>query len=110
MTAPRAAARSLGGRVVGVAPRGVVGRVEDLADERRELADGLLDALLECDVRGAAPLAPASESEVHVVPAHVDQLDIPAVRGHCRVDLAIEEVADRPLEVALGRKIPEVVA
>src|SRR5262249_23698824 len=100
MTVPRAAARSLRPRVVGVAPRGVVGGVEDLADERREVANGLLDSLLERDVGGAAPLAAASEAQVDVVAAHVDQLDVAAVLRDRGIDLPVEEVADRPLEVA----------
>ncbi len=53
----------LGGRVVRIAASGVVGRVEDLADERSEPADGLLDSLLQRDVGGAAALAAAAEAQ-----------------------------------------------
>ena len=60
------------------------------------------------DVRGATALASAAEAQVHVVSAHVDELDVAAVLGDGRVDLALEQVADRPLEVPLGGQVPHV--
>ena len=106
--APRTRAPSvpyLRRRVVGIPSGGVVRRVEDLSDERREVADRLLDALLQRHVGRAAALASAAQAQVHVVPLDVDQLDEAAVRGDGRVDLAVEQVADGPLEVALGGQI-----
>ena len=87
----------------------MVGGVEDLADARREAADGLLDALLERYVGRAAALASAAEAQVDVVLLDVDELDEAAVLADGRVDLPVEEVADRPLEVPLGRERIEVL-
>src|ERR1700693_360243 len=96
------------GRVIGVASGRVVGRVEDLADAGDEVADRFFDSLLEGHVGGAAALAAASEAEVHVVLLDIDQLDEAAVRGDRGVDLALEQVADRPFQIALRGETLEV--
>src|SRR5215471_9801189 len=75
MTARASLALSLRRRVVRVPPRGVVGRVQDLADAGNELSDRLLDSLFQRDVRGAASLAAAAQPDVDVVLSNVDQLD-----------------------------------
>src|SRR5215510_389580 len=101
-------ALSLGGRVVRIPSGGVVGGVEDLSDPGDQVADRLLDSLLQRDVGGAAALAAASQAEVDVVPAHVDQLDVASVRGDRRVDLPLEQIADRPLQVLLRGDVVEI--
>src|SRR5262245_14589522 len=93
--------RSLRRRVVGIAPGGVVGGVEDLANGRREVANRLLDSLLQRHVGGSAALAAATQPQVHVVLLDVDELDVPAVLADGRVDLPVEQVTDGPLQVAL---------
>src|SRR4030095_3658148 len=47
--------------------------------------------------------------QVHIVLPDVDQLNEAPVLSHGRVDLAVEQVADRPLQVALGRQGAEIV-
>src|SRR5690348_2565806 len=96
-----ARAESLRRRVVGIAAGGVVGRVQDLADGRRERPDRLLDALLERDVRSAAALASAAQPQEDGVALDVDQLDPAAVAGDRRVDLAVQKILNRPLQIAL---------
>ena len=102
-------ARSLRRGVVGIAAGGVVGGVEDFPDRRGEAADRLFDALLQCDVGRAATLASPAEAQKDVVLLDVDELDEAAVLADGRVDFPVEEVADRPLEVPLGREGVEVL-
>src|SRR5262245_17788088 len=81
---------ALGGRVVGIRARPVVGDVEDLGDLRDLLEDHPLDPGLERDVGGAAALAAAAHPEVDGAVLHVQQLDVAAVPGHRGVDGGVE--------------------
>src|SRR5207245_6149105 len=93
-------ARGLGfaRRVVGVASGGVVGRVQDLDDLGELILDEPLDARLQGDVGGAAPLAAAAHLEVDPVVLHVDQLDVAAVAGDRRVDHGVDQLLDPGLQ------------
>ena len=67
----------------------------------REVADRLLDPLLQRHVGGPAALAAAPEANIDVVLADVDQLDEAAVLGDGGVDLPVQKVGNRPLQVPL---------
>src|SRR5438132_1685318 len=85
-------------RVVGIGAGGVVGRVQDLDDLGDLILDEPLDARLQGDVRGAAPLAAAAHLEVDPVVLHVDQLDVAAVAGDRRVDHGVDQLLDPGLQ------------
>src|SRR2546427_5311590 len=94
-------ARGLGfaRRVVGIGAGGVVGRVQDLDDLGELILDEPLDARLQSDVGGAAPLTAAAHLEVDPVFLHVDQLDVAAVAGDRRVDHGVDQLLDFGLQL-----------
>src|SRR4030095_1453677 len=100
-TSPPHAEGGLGfaGRVVGVAPGGVVGRVEDFGDLGDLFLDQPLDALLERDVRGATALAAAAHLQIHAVILHVHELDESAVAGDRGIDHRIDQLLNLGLQI-----------
>src|SRR5439155_2362234 len=86
-------------RVVGVAPGGVIGRVEDFGDLGDLFLDQSLDPLLQRDVRGAAALAAAAHLKIDPVVLHVDELDKAAVAGNRGVDRGIEQLLNTGLQI-----------
>jgi len=53
-----------------------------------------LNTLFESEVRGAAPLASAMESQINVVVSDIYYLHRSPVLGHAGIDLRINEVLD----------------
>ena len=72
---PRLLGRTLAWRVVRVATRSVVRRVDDLRDRRHLVLDQDLDALLQRHVRHATALTPATQTDVRLVLIDLEQLD-----------------------------------
>src|SRR2546430_13141314 len=89
----------LAGSVGGCGARGGVGRVQNLEHVGELSLDEPLDAGLQGDVGGATPLAPPAHLEVDPVVLHVDQLDIAAVAGDCRVDRGVDQLLDPGLQI-----------
>src|SRR5262245_52725858 len=87
------------GRVVGVAPRGVVCRVQDFGDFGDLFLDQPLDSLLQRDVRGAAALAAAAHLKVDAVILYIDELDEAAVAGDRGVDHRIDQLLHSGLQI-----------
>src|SRR6185295_6666300 len=89
----------LAGRVVGVAARRVVGRVEYLGHLGDFFLDQALDPRLQRDVRGATALAAAAHLQIDAVVLDVDQLDEATVPGHSRVDHRVDQLLHPALEI-----------
>ena len=68
----------------------MIGLVENGADKRHRLAKGGVDALLEGEIGGAAPLAAAAHLNGDGVAADAEEGDTAAVTGDAGVDFDID--------------------
>src|SRR5262249_3561306 len=75
----------LGRLVIGIGPSRVVGRVNDLADLRKCLPNGLLASLIERHTDHAAPLAAATESDIDHIASYINEFNLSPVRRHARI-------------------------
>src|SRR5688500_11740387 len=87
---------------VGIGAVHVVGDVLDCCNLGHGFQDHALDALSECDARHAAALAAAAHLHERNIVLHVDECDLPAVRGYARIDALLQHQPDTLGKLACG--------
>jgi len=78
--------------VIGIAARGMIGGIQNLADLGDFIANGALDAVLERHAHHATALAATAELEKHGIVADVEKCHHAAVRCHRGIDDGVEHL------------------
>ena len=89
--------------IIGIAPRRMIGGVQDLADFRYLLANRFFNPHFERHIRGSAALAAAAEPKIDRVLPYIDKLHPSTVHPQGWIDLSFKKILYLLADLGFGR-------